>query len=133
MAFPTLASGSMKVQGALLAEALAKYPATVGQSFITRSVRFLGDQEQRWTVRRGMFSVTLEYQGLNGYDISVLRAFFNTARGAFVSSDLSSTFDITLAGQNYQYCAFDQDEFVAESDAGETFSTELRVRQIRPN
>lgn len=131
--FPQLSSGSVSVRGALANEALAMYPATLGHSFVTRTLTFLGDQEQRWTVRRELFSALLEYHSVNGYDFSILLKFFRDRKGAYVNPSLTNAFDITLAGVNYQYCVFDHDEFEFQSEQGETYSFTLRIKQIRVN
>ena len=90
--FPTLSSGSMKVASSLASSAIAMYPSTLQSSFITRSVRFLGDQEQRWTVRGKLFSASLEYHGIGGYDLSVLTAFFRTMKGSYVNELLTNIY-----------------------------------------
>lgn len=131
--FPTLSSGSMSVSSAINDEAMAMYPSTVSHSFNTRVIQFLGDQEQRWTVRGELFDAVLEYQRVNGYDLSIIRAFFRSQRGMYVNLDLTSTFDITIFGQNYQYCCFDQDELSVTSDQSNTYSFSLRIKQLRAN
>lgn len=123
----------MKVASALSSEAMAMYPATLCGSFNTRVIKFLGDQEQRWTVRGELFSAVLEYHSLNGYDMSVLRHFFRSMGGAYVDPALTNTFDITIQGNNYAYCCFDQDSFDPVAQAGEKYSVTLKIKQVRPN
>ena len=123
----------MRVQGALASEALAMYPATLSNVGATRVHRFLGDAEQRYSVRRELFAATLEFSKLGSYDLSVLLAFFRSQRGRYVPASLITTFDITIAGDNYQYCAFDQDEIDFSEDGYDSYSLALRIRQVRTN
>src|SRR5271167_4954452 len=110
--FPLISSGSMQVlyTSPLASQAIAMYPATLASSFTVRVIKFVNDSEQRFVVNDKLFSCTLQYHGVNGYDMSVLRAFFNELNGMFVSSDLSHTFSITIDSQTYDYCCFVQDD-----------------------
>jgi hypothetical protein len=131
--FPTMSSGSMRVVGSLLSEAVAMYPVKTSQSYIVRKISFLDDSEQRWVVRKKLFSCTLEYKNLNGYDLSLLRDFFTSQKGMYVSESLTSTFSITLSGMTYSYCVFDQDYFESDVAEGELYSTTLQIKQVRQN
>ena len=131
--FPTLSSGSMKVYGELANGALAMYPATLSHNYTTRVMKFLGDQEQRFVVKGELFGAILQFHNVNGYDASILRDFFYLMCGAAASPNLTHTFDITIDGQNYAYCVFDQDEVEFSVDRGESYTFELRIRQLRPN
>lgn len=131
--FPTLASGSMKVASALSGEAIAMYPTALSFGYATRVVRFLGDQEQRYMVHNELFSCTLQFHQVNGYDTGILRTFFRSMAGMATSVDLTRVFDITIGGVNYKYCVFDQDDFTPETDRAESFSFELKIKQLRPN
>lgn len=131
--FPTLSSGSMTVDSSLDAEAIAMYPSTLTYKYETRVIRTLGDQEQRWTVHGELFRCILDFKDVNGYDMSVIRHFFRTQIGMNVALDLSSTFDITLRGQNFAYCCFDQDELHVTVGSGETYSFSLKIKQLRRN
>lgn len=133
LTFPTLSSGSMTVKSPLTSYALMKYPAQLQSRFVTRTLVFLNDTEQRFTVRNFLFSCVLQYNKLNGFDVSVLRDFFNTMLGMYVDDALLFTFSINIAGVTYNYCVFDQDEFAVTADRGETFTLELKIKQIRPN
>lgn len=131
--FPTMSSGSMKVVGDLDSEAIAMHPSVINHSFATRIFRSVGDHEQRWAIRRELFGGILQYSQVNGYDMSLIREFFNSQKGRYVNSSLSNVFDITLFGITYDYCVFDQDELEVSVGRGETYSFELRIKQIRPN
>ena len=131
--FPSISSGSMKVIGALGSQALAKYPSTLEFGYVTRVITFLGDQEQRFLVRGELFSATLQFNGLNSYDTSVLRTFFRSMTGMATSVDLTRTFSITLDSVTYNYCVFDQDSFEPEIGRTELTTFELKIKQLRPN
>ena len=131
--FPTLGSGSMKVYSPLDTGALAMYPATLNRGYVTRVLKFINDSEQRFTVRRELFSATLQFQNLNGYDLGLLMRFFEEMRGMYVDTLLLNVFDITIDGVNYQYCAFDQDQLDVQSDRGLSFSLTMAIRQVRAN
>ena len=133
MTFPLSSSGSMKVYGSLATQAMAMYPAALAFEYATRVIQFIGDQEQRFLVHGELFSATLQFSRVNGYDTSVIRDFFRTVGGMLTSTDLSHTFDITIDSVQYSYCVFDQDTFEVEVDREETFSFELRLKQLRPN
>jgi len=93
----------------------------------------LDDEEQRWVVMTSLFSAVLQYRGVNGYDMSIIRAFFNEMQGKYVTPDLLHTFSFVFNGVTYWNCAFDSDELEVEESRGGTFSFELRVKQIAPN
>lgn len=131
--FPTLSSGSMKVQSPLTTEAIAMYPSNLVHSFVVRKIRFLSDQEQRWVVRNELFNGVLQYHSMSGYDTSRITAFFRTIKGAYVSPTYTGLFDITIDGINYQNCCFDQDAFSPTTDRSDTFSFQLAIRQLKPN
>ena len=131
--FPTLSSGSMTVHGTLGAGAMAMYPATVVNSYVTRVITFLDSSEQRFTVRTALFGCVLEFRGLNGYDLSLLRNFFVQMKGSFVDDALLNTFSMTIAGVSYSYLHLDSDSFESECDSAERYSCKLKISQVRPN
>lgn len=131
--FPKLSSGSMKVYSPLSNSAIAMYPATLTNAFVTRVIKFLGDQEQRWVVRQALFNCTLQYHQVNGYDLAIIKNFFSATGGKYVSPDLSNTFSLSLNGEQYNYCVFDQDLFSAQVDGSETYTFSLMIKQVRPN
>lgn len=133
MTFPTLSSGSMKVYSPLLDQAIAMYPAMLTHSVITRVIKFANDTEQRWSVRPELFSATLQYSAVNGYDLALIQAFFRTMRGEYVDTLMLNVFDITIDGVQYFWCVFDQDSISPESEIGETYSFVLNIKQLRPN
>jgi hypothetical protein len=111
----------------------AKYPITLTNAFVTRTLRFLNDKEQRWTVRNSLFSARIQYRGLNGFDAALLRSFFQMLMGKYVDPALTNTFSIVVNGNTYNYCVFDQDQINFTAERGETFSTEIMIRQLRQN
>ena len=123
----------MTVHGTLGAGAMAQYPATIVNSYVTRVIQFLDSSEQRFTVRTALFGCVLEFRGLNGYDLSLLRNFFVQMKGSFVDDALLNTFSMTLAGVTYSYLHFDDDKFESECDQAERYSLKLKVSQVRPN
>ena len=131
--FPTLSSGSMTVHGSLGAGAIAQYPANLVNSYVTRVIQFLDSSEQRFTVRTCLFGAVLEFRGLCGYDLSLLRNFFASLKGSYVDDSLLNTFSMTLAGNTYNYLHFDDDSFDAEADSSEKYSVKLKISQVRPN
>ena len=133
--FPNLSSGSAKVYGPLLNQALAMYPATLTNSYATRVIRFVSDQEQRFTVRASMFYGILEYSGVNQYDMNVIMDFFNSQLGKYAVVNVatpseSTTFSITINGVTYENCAFDQDTIEPQLGRGETYSFQLAIKQL---
>jgi len=131
--FPTLGSGSMTVHGSSLNDAIMQYPASLVNSYITRVIQFVNSSEQRWTVRGNLFGCVLSFQHLNGYDLSLLRNFFNQMKGSYVDPALLNVFSIAISGNTYNYCHFDGDEFEAECDSAERYSCKLKISQLRPN
>ena len=131
--FPTLSSGSMRVSPTLATNAMVQYPLTLVNSYVVRVIQFLDDSEQRFVVRGPLFGATLEFHGLNGADLSVLREFFYEMRGGYVDAALVNTFSIKLAGITYNYCIFDTDDFAVQTDRAENSSVSLKVMQVRPN
>jgi hypothetical protein len=134
LTFPLLSSGAMRVlQSPLKDNAIAMYPSTLASSFNTRVIKFLNDTEQRFLVNDKLFSCTLQYHGVNGYDMAILRAFFNAMDGMLIDPTLEHSFSITIDGSTYDYCGFGQDELDVEVGRGETFSFELKIIQVAPN
>jgi len=131
--FPTLSSGSVVVHGTLGSGAIAQYPASLVNSYLTRVIQFLNSSEQRWTVRTSLFGCVLEYRGLNGYDLSLLRNFFLSLKGNYVDDSLLNTFSMTIAGETYSWLHFDDETFTAECDNAEKYSCKLKISQLRPN
>ena len=131
--FPTLSSGSMTVHGSLGAGAIAQYPANLVNSYVTRVIQVVNSSEQRWTVRTNLFGAVLEFRGLCGYDLSLLRNFFVSLKGSYVDDSLLNTFSMTIAGITYNFLHFDDDKFESECDQAERYSLKLKVSQVRPN
>jgi len=101
--FPNLKSGSP-----------ALHPASLGRVTATRLTKFEDGSEQRWAAAENRFRWVLTYRGLDGYDLSILRAFFTSMKGRF-----DSTWDITVSGVLYENMAFESDSFrVTETQDG---------------
>jgi hypothetical protein len=133
--FPTLSSGSMRVTTALGSNALMKHPSQIQTTFMTKVIRFVSDDEQRWPVQQKLMQATLNYSRMNGYDTSLVREFFYSQKGSYVNTSWSNTFDIVIDGVTYAYCVFDQDEFVATENPSYpgTYSFSLKIRKLRKN
>lgn len=132
--YPTFSSGSMRVVADTLAdEAIAMYPATLASTYGVRVIRFLSDREQRFVVNDKLFSCILQYHGVNGYDLAILRKFFHEMGGMYVSPDLAHSFSITIDGETYDHCGFAQDELIVEFSRGETASFDVKIVQVAPN
>jgi len=125
----------MRVQSDLADQAIAMFPSTIVDRFTTRVIRFLNDSEQRWTLHDKLHGLVLEYHNVCGYDVSVLRDFFRLRKGRYVGASLTNSFDLKLGGVTYNYCVFDQDDFVVTEDAGKpnTYNFVLRIKILRRN
>jgi hypothetical protein len=121
------------VRSPLSGNAIAMYPAVFGHSFITRVNQFLDDSEQRWTVRGELLGLTLKYHGVCGYDFSLIRDFFAARLGGYVDPNLVNTFSITIDGVTYDWCCFESDAIEDVVERSETYSFELRIKQLAPN
>lgn len=133
--FPTLSSGAMVVRGSLLTNSLMKHPATLTSAWSTRVVRFLGDSEQSWTVRRALFSAQLQYTGTHGYDVARVQEFFMARTARYIDIALLNTFTMSILGTVYDWLVFDMDSFDVNEQVGRpgAFDFELAIRQVRPN
>ena len=131
--FPTVSATSMSVQPPLTGYSFAMYPTAISQGYSTRVLKFLNDTEQRWVKRLPLFGVTISYHGLDGYSMSVLNAFYAQVRGEYVDPALVNVFSMILAGNQYNYLTFDSPLIETTVEAGEKFSVQFKVRQIRPN
>ena len=112
--FPTLRSGSYK------------YPLTRSKSYKTGVLRFLNGSEQRWKSVTKLEPLVLEYRNLNGYDLSLLREFWRSAKGAYTTD-----IELTLAGKSYSNLALDQDDFTPSQSGPGKFSITLRFKQTK--
>jgi len=131
--FPTLSESSAYTLSPLSGYALANYPVVQSQAYQVRKLRFLNDSEQRWISRPILFGCTLKYSRISGYDTSLLLGFFRQMRGALVDAALLNTFSITLSGNLYNFCSFVNDSLPIQSEAGERFSLQMQIVQVRPN
>jgi hypothetical protein len=121
------------VQSPLSSGAMAMYPAALVHAFSTRVVQFVDDSEQRWVVRGELFAATLQYHGVNGYDFSIITAFFNSVFGGYVDPALAYAFSITIDGVTYNNCVLEGDDLENVTKVGDTYSFEMRLKQIAPN
>jgi hypothetical protein len=114
--FPTLKSGVVN-----------KYPTTATTRRATKVIQFVDDHEQRWKIAKGLASFNLVYSSLNGYDLSILRNFFRTTKGAF-----DNTFSITIGAITYDNCGFEDDTFEpTEGTRPNVYDITLRVKQTK--
>lgn len=101
--FPNLQSGNPVL-----------HPAGRGTVYNTRVVQFENGSEQRWQGAPTRKRWTLTYQGIDGYDVSLIRAFFRSVKGRF-----DSTWDITVDAVLYENMVFEEDGLrVSETEDG---------------
>ena len=116
--FPTIRSGSTRVL----------YPLTRTASYLTRTLQFNNDKEQRWVVRPVLAKFALEYNEINATDLSTLKTFFDSCKGAY-----DSTWDITVGGVLYSYMVFEEDDWTATESKPNLWTVRLTLRQTRKN
>lgn len=133
--FPTLSSGACFVQADLSGQPIAKYPIQVKNEWLTRTIRFVADTEQRWVVRPQLATITMQYKSVLGYDVARIMEFFKQRTGRYVDIAYLNTFSITVHSDTYDYCVFDQDSInVVESPENPNyFDFVIRIKQLRPN
>lgn len=105
---------------------MALLPLVESAEYVTSSVRFANDTEQRWTDRGKLRRFRLTIAGVPGVDISRVRTFWASVVGP------RDQWDITINGVTYSNLVFEGDEFrttIAGGDGRE--SVELAVRQVR--
>src|SRR4051812_19461835 len=129
--FPQLKSGTSYVIGDDGNNPIAKYPVKSTNSWLTRTIRFLDDSEQSWTVHPPLFSAVLQYQNVNGYDFALVRNFFAAHKGKLVGADLQDTFEMMINGETYHNLVFDQDELDVGVNSAEVFDFVIRIRQLK--
>jgi len=113
--FPPLRSG-----------VVGMYPATLGLAYRTEIVQFVNDTEQRWATRPALGDFELTFTDLNGYDLSILRDFFRSTKGAF-----DATWTMDIGAYHWPNCYFTQDDFTAIEDKPERYTVMLKGRQVR--
>jgi hypothetical protein len=111
--FPTLRSGQVTMT-----------PLTRAVEFRTQVHRFRNGSEQRVAERGERARFVLSYTNLDGYDVSTLRDFWRSTKGAF-----DPTWDITVDGVLYEGCAFEDDAFTVAESKAERYSVSLRMVQ----
>ena len=118
LALPTVRSG-----------AVALYPVTRGVNYKTGVAQFCDDTEQRWVSNLQTADFTLEYDNLNGYDLSALVQFFRSAQGKF-----NETVTFTINGNTYNNLMLMADTLAwAESKQPELYTLKVSLKQWRPN
>lgn len=130
--FPIISTSSVSAVSALDSESLMMYPATTSEAFVTRVLRFDNDSEQTWSVAGALKSVKIDYSNVNGYDFGLIADFFRTQKGRYSNSTLSNTFSMTILGEVWNYCVFDQDSLEKTVDRAENYAFSLRIKQVRP-
>src|SRR5262245_3079863 len=100
-------------------------PLTRTLSVPTRLVEMLDGSEQRWCAGDPLNSFALEFQNVSAAEVTALRTFVDTIKGAF-----DSTWDLTIAGVTYPNMALEHDDLpVVEGGQPERFSLSLKMRQ----
>ena len=113
--FPVLKSGF-----------LSKYPLTDETCFPTRVLQFIDDSEQRFPVGRMYRRFSLSYHEIDGYDLGILRSFWESMKGQY-----DSTWRLFWNGTWIESCRFESDDFVyVEGPKPGRFHVNLRVRQM---
>ncbi len=132
--FPTLSSGACYVKSGISGEPLAKYPVQVKTEYLTRVVRFAGDQEQAWVVRPPLVTLVLQYRSVLGYDVARIMEFFRQRTGRYVDIAYLNTFTIVVHSDTYDNCVFDQDsiDVVESPDTPNYFDFTIRIKQLKP-
>ena len=115
--FPTLASG-----------AVALYPVSRDTAYPVKTVRFLDDTEQRWKQGAALERFTLAYTDLSAADRDTLQTFFDSVKGTY-----DSTWDITIGGDTYSYCCFEDDAPQWQERTAESWDVTFKIRQVRKN
>lgn len=101
------------------------YPATLGLRFQTEVVRFVADNEQRWATSVALGDFELVFMDINGYDLGLLRAFFDTQKGRF------DTWALPVNGQTYNNCRFTHDDFTWTETRPNRYTVTLKCKQDR--
>lgn len=112
--FPTLRSGSFR------------FPLTRTKAYKTGVLRFVNGSEQRWKSVTKLEPFVLEYRNLHGYDLSILREFFRSAKGAYTTD-----IELTINGTTYSNLALDQDDFTPTQTGPNKFSITFRLKQTK--
>jgi hypothetical protein len=107
--------------------ATALYPVQRTANYKTSVLSFVGDTEQRWISQLPVQDFLLTYNGIEGYDVSVLREFFTGLGG-----ESASSFDFSLDGVTvYHNCVMIGDSFSIATGKGLTYNVALKFRQTR--
>lgn len=117
-AFPTIKSG-----------AVACYGSTRSHEFQTEVLTCQDLSTRRWSARDILGRFDLVFIGINGYDLSKIRAHWISAKGSF-----DSTWSLTISGATFTTCSYDSDEFVFNEVPGKVdhYSGSLKIRQTIP-
>ncbi len=116
-AFPNLTSG-----------AILRHPSNRKKRFPTRVIRFGSDVEKRWATARPLDGWVIGLANINGYDLSVVRAFWIAQKGRF-----DDTFSITIDAVTSTNMVFTDDTFptVEQAQRPDLMSLRLEVRAVR--
>lgn len=101
-------------------------PAARSLAAPTRVLQFLNDQEQRWRAADYQESWSLTYSDLLFTEVTAIRNFFVTMKGAY-----DSTWTFPFDGTNFTLMCFDQDEFTAEETSPMRWNVSLKIRQTQ--
>lgn len=115
--FPTITSGRVE-----------RLPFTRAKTYRTKVLQFANGSEQRWAQPAGPQKFSLNFNGVSTPDKDTVRAFFVSCKGAY-----DATWSLTVDGVQYDYCAFDQDDFTATQAENLKWSFSLKIVQTRKN
>lgn len=112
--FPTLRTGAVSKSG-----------ISRNRRFNTSVTVFTSGREQRFAQAIDRATFSLEFSGVDGHDLSTMRAFFYEMKGRF------GRFDLTIDGTTTTDCCFDTDTFPRAEATQGLFSFSLPVVQVR--
>ena len=108
------------------------YPITRTNTYKTKVLQFLNDQEQRWVAQRQMQDLELVFTAVDGYSVSVVREFWNSVHGADVTPWTLNLGNDAITGQplTYTNLIFVGDDFkVTANQKPNRFDLTLKCRQ----
>jgi hypothetical protein len=92
----------------------------------TRVHRALDDSEVRWQSSAPLQRFRLVYSDISSADLTTLQSWFDSVKGGF-----DSTWDFTLGGVTYSYCALSEDAFRIQEVNPELFNLTLAFGQVK--
>ena len=115
--FPTIKSGN----------AVVSFQTMRGPTYKTTVLQFLDKSEQRWQSMTALGHFNLVLTNIEGYDLSQIRAFWISQKGAF---DFTWTLPALRVGDpTYAHCSFVDDSFEFVESKPNRYSGVLKVIQ----